>query len=30
MLDDESPTSATLGNDHGFIIYKYLRPFIEA
>ena len=23
MLDDESPTSANLGNDHEFIIKKY-------
>ena len=32
MLDDESSTSANLGNDHGFIIKEYslhcLRPFV--
>ena len=32
MLDDESPTSAILGNDHGFIIKEYfsIRHFEEA
>ena len=34
MLDDESPTSANLGNDHGFINKNTLsigmRPFGEA
>ena len=34
-LDDESPTSANLGKDHGFIIKEYsisisTRPFGEA
>ena len=34
MLDDESPTSTNLGNDHGFIIKEYSlhwrEPFWEA
>ena len=31
VLDDESPSSANLGNDHGFIINEYsLKPFGEA
>ena len=30
MLDDESPTSANLGNDHGFIIKEYSIRWCEA
>ena len=30
MLDDESPTSANLGNDHGFIIKEYSFHWYEA
>ena len=29
MLDDESPTSANLGNDHGFIIKEYSLHWCE-
>ena len=28
MLDDESPTSANLGNDHEFIINEY-SPLVK-
>ena len=30
LLDDESPTSANLGNDHGFIIKEYSLHWYEA
>ena len=30
VLDDESPTSANLGNDHGFIIKEYSLYLAEA
>ena len=30
MLDDESPISANLGNDHGFIIKEYSLHWHEA
>ena len=30
MLDDESPTSANLGNDHGFINKEYIFHLFEA
>ena len=30
MLDDESPTSANLGNDHGFINKEYSLHWDEA
>ena len=29
MLDDESPTSANLGNDHGFINKEYILHLYE-
>ena len=30
MLDDGSPTSTNLGNDHGFISEEYLLHWYEA